>query len=84
MSKIKARENKIQAYMFLGPVQKWANTIALYYKPKRIHIWLIKVFFGFSIISAEEYDWLNRNEWFLRRKDYEQESKGGNLESLSE
>ena len=60
MGKIKAREDKVQAYMFFGPMQMWSNTIALYYKPKRIHIWFIKLFFGFDIISAEEYDKRNR------------------------
>ena len=51
-------EPKIQAYLFFGPVQKWANTLMLWYRPKKIHKWFCKVFFGFNIVTVEEYEQL--------------------------
>ena len=53
---------KVQAYMFFGPVQKWSNTAMLWYKPKKIHIWFVKKFFGFSIVMVDEYERLCK-EW---------------------
>ena len=49
-------KEKEQFYLYFGPVDKYSVCAQLSYKPKWIHRLLMRVFFGFHVVSDVGYN----------------------------